>query len=146
MGTTETKSFADLLAAASAAKTAVNTLRSELVNPGIAVGQALDNLEETVIGVEDQIHPLTLQEVILFGDFRWLHRPHWDQWAWSIERIADACEAKVVCSEKYDYLLVEIVTSPVQKVKRRALEELANYVELISDQDIFFQLRSDSRG
>ena len=142
MGDTETIQYADLLAAASAAKTALRMLRSEFSKPSLAMEQALEHLEETVTSVEDQVHPMTAKELVLFGDFRWVHRRHWDQFAWSIERIAEACEAKVQCSEKYDYLRVEILSSPRLKTQHRALEELTNYVELATDHDIFVEFYS----
>lgn len=142
MNEIETMMHADLLAAASAAKTAIRILKSEFSKPSLAMEQALEHLEETVTSVEDQIHPMTAKELLLFGDFRWVHRRHWDQFAWSIERIAEACDGKTVCTEKYDYLRVEILVSPKQKNQRRALEELANYVELATDYDIFAEVHS----
>jgi hypothetical protein len=128
--------------AASAAKTATKMLRADLSDPGIAAEQALGNLDDTIANVEERVHPLSQQEVVLFGDFRWLHRRHWDQWAWSIERIAEACSAKAVCTEKYDYLRVEIQSQPKLRNQRRALEELANYVELVSDYDLFAEAQT----
>ena len=142
MSDTETMRYADLLTAASAAKTALRMLRSEFAKPDLAMEQALEHLEETVASVEDQIHPMTGKELLLFGDFRWMHRRHWDQFAWSIERIAEACDGKTNCSEKYDYLRVEIAISPKPKTLRRALEELANYIELVTDYDIFAECQS----
>ena len=117
-------------------------LWSELNAPGLAAEQALEHLTGTVANVEDHIHPMSQQEIVLFGDFRWLHRRHWDQWAWSIERIAEACNAKVLCSEKYDYLSVEILVQPKPKNQRRALEELSNFVELVSDYELFVEVQS----
>ena len=102
----------------------------------VGADRALRNLGDTVASVDDEIPPLRQPEEFMFGDFRWPHRNHWDQWAWSIERIAEACCAKVRFTEKYDYLQVEITEKPSSKQQDRALQELANYVELISDYEI----------
>lgn len=130
------KFYGDVVVAAGAAKTAIRVLGAELVDTDVGADRALRNLGDTVASVDDEIHPLRQPEEFMFGDFRWPHRNHWDQWAWSIERVAEACCAKVRFTEKYDYLQVEITEKPSSKQQDRALQELANYVELISDYEI----------
>ena len=130
------KLYGDVLAAAGAAKTAIRVLSKELVDTDVGADRALQNLRDTVASLDAEIHPLRQPEEFMFGDFRWPHRNHWDQWAWSVERIADACGAKVLLEEKYDYLRVEIIGKPQSKLQNRAISELANYVELISDYEI----------
>lgn len=134
------KSYFDVIAAAAAAKTAVRMLRAELGNAKDMASDALENLNDTISIIDDESHPMKHVEVFLFGDFRWPHRNHWDQWAWSIEQIADACGLQAQCSEKYDYLRVEIIGSSNSRVQNRAVLDLANYVELISDYEILAEI------
>ena len=130
------KLYGDVVVAAGAARTAIRVLKAELVDTDVGADRALRNLADTVASVDDEVHPLRQPEEFMFGDFRWPHRNHWDQWAWSIKRVAEACRAKVRFTEKYDYLQVEIAEKPSSKQQDRALRELANYVELISDYEI----------
>jgi hypothetical protein len=130
------KLYGDVLASADAAKTAIRVLKTELADTDVGADRALQNLSDTVASLDAETHPLTQPEVFLFGDFRWAHRNHWDQWAWSMERIAEACDAKLDFTEKYDYLRVDVVEKPQSKLQNRALHDLANYVELISDYEI----------
>ena len=132
--------YGDVLAAAGAAKTAIRVLDAELADTEVGADRALGNLRDTLASLDAEKHPLRGPEEFLFGDFRWPHRNHWDQWAWSIERIADACGAKVRLEEKYDYLRVEIIERPQSKLQDRALGDLANYVELISDYEVLAEM------
>ena len=130
------KLYGDVIVSAGAARTAIRVLKTELADTNVGADRALENLGETVESLDEEIHPLKRPEVFMFGDFRWPHRNHWDQWAWSMERIAEASGAKLAFEEKYDYLRVEITEKPRSKLQNRALYELANYVELISDYEI----------
>lgn len=132
--------YGDVVMAAGAAKTAVRVLDVELADTDVGADRALDNLRTTIASLDAEKHPLTGPEEFMFGDFRWPHRNHWDQWAWSIERIAEACGAKVRLEEKYDYLRVEVIEKPESKLHSRALDDLANYVELISDYEILAEI------
>jgi len=42
---------------------------------------------------------------------RWPDKPGWDEMATAIEVLAAACGAEVFCSQKYEYLRVEIQKS-----------------------------------
>ncbi|CUI85333.1 hypothetical protein [Cognatishimia activa] len=42
------------------------------------------------------------------NDKRWPHFPGWDEHAATAEALAKACGAKAVCSQKYEYLKVEM--------------------------------------
>lgn len=128
--------YGDVIAAADAAKTAIRVLETELADTNVGADRGLQNLSSTVASLDAETHPLRQPEEFMFGDFRWSHRKHWDQWAWSLERIAEGCGAKVQFTEKYDYLRVEITETPREKLQKRALGDLTSYVELISDFDI----------
>jgi len=132
--------YGDVVMAAGAAKTAVRVLDAELADTDVGADRALDNLRNTLASLEDEKHPLRAPEEFMFGDFRWPHRNHWDQWAWSMERIAEACGATVRLEEKYDYLRVEVIEKPQSKLQGRALGDLANYVELISDYEVLAEI------
>jgi len=86
------KLYGDVLAAAGAAKTAIRELEIELADTDVGADRALRNLSETVAILDAEEHPLRQPEEFMFGDFRWPHRKHWDQWAWSLERIAQSEE------------------------------------------------------
>ncbi len=132
--------YGDVIVAAGAAKTAIRVLDAELADTDVGADRALDNLRNTLASLDDEKHPLRAPEQFMFGDFRWPHRNHWDQWAWSMERIAEACGATVRLEEKYDYLRVEVIEQPQSKLRSRALGDLANYVELISDYEVLAEI------
>ncbi len=69
------------------------------------------------------------------NDKRWPHFPGWDEHAATAEALAEACGAKAVCSQKYEYLKVEIQQLASTPEQTRALHWLAELIEQASDQD-----------
>lgn len=66
---------------------------------------------------------------------RWPQFPGWDEKAIAIENLAEACGAYAYCSQKYQYLSVELHKKNASSRHFRALSEFADLVEMATDRD-----------
>ena len=66
---------------------------------------------------------------------RWPDKSGWDEMAAAVEVLAAACGAKVFCSQKYEYLRVEIQQSAGTAEQSKALDVLAEIVEQASNRE-----------
>lgn len=64
---------------------------------------------------------------------RWPDKSGWDEMATTVEVLAAACGAKVFCSQKYEYLRVEIQESANTVEQSKALDVLVELIEQASD-------------
>ena len=66
---------------------------------------------------------------------RWPRFEGWDGMAEAVETLAEACGAKVFCSQKYGHLRVEFQRPASQPRQMRALHLVAELIEQASDRD-----------
>ncbi|GFE64361.1 helix-turn-helix domain-containing protein [Litoreibacter roseus] len=66
-------------------------------------------------------------------DMRWPKFDGWDEMASAIETLAQACGAQVYCSQKYQYLNVEVQKRANSPEKTKALHIIADIVEKLTD-------------
>ncbi len=64
---------------------------------------------------------------------RWPEFEGWDEKAVAIETLAQACGAHVYCSQKYQYLNVEIQRKSSSPDQTKALYEMADMIEKLTD-------------
>ena len=67
---------------------------------------------------------------------RWPEFNGWDEKAIAIETLADACGAYAYCSQKYQYLNIELHIRDSNRRHFLALQELADLIELATDQEM----------
>lgn len=66
---------------------------------------------------------------------RWPQFDGWDEKATAIEALARACGAHVYCAQKYQYLEVEIQTPARTPELTKALFEIADMIEELTDRE-----------
>jgi len=66
---------------------------------------------------------------------RWPDKSGWDEMATAVEVLAAACGAQAFCSQKYEYLCIEIQQSARTEEQSKALDVLVELVEQAFDLD-----------
>lgn len=66
---------------------------------------------------------------------RWPEFKGWDEKADAIETLAQACGAYAYCSQKYQYLNIELHQREASSTQFAALHQMADMIELITDQE-----------
>ena len=140
-------SLIDLDAYAPNAVAVLTVFDEGLSEPSREVIDALALIAQILDDVEQGRHPMQ-RSMPAFADTRWPSRPHWDHWANAMNALALATGARVVCSQKYEYLNVEIHGQTGSAAMTRALYELAELVALASDYCLLYTSPSprDQRG
>ena len=66
---------------------------------------------------------------------RWPQFKGWDEKAIAIETLAQACGAYAYCSQKHKYLNVELHKKDASGPELKALHEVIEMIETLTDQD-----------
>lgn len=66
---------------------------------------------------------------------RWPQFEGWDEKAIAIETLAQACGAYAYCSQKHEYLSVELQKKNASRAQFVALHEVIEMIETLTDQD-----------
>jgi len=66
---------------------------------------------------------------------RWPDKPGWDEMATAVEVLAAVCGAKVFCSQKYEYLRIEIQKSAGTVEQSKAMDILVELIEQASGRE-----------
>lgn len=64
---------------------------------------------------------------------RWPDRAGWDDMASAVEILAKACEARVYCAQKYEYLNIEVQQQASTATQTKALHVFIELIEQASD-------------
>lgn len=96
-------------------------------------GERQDSYEKAVAEWESVVE----EDIVKDGTFekRWPQFEGWDEKAVAIETLAEACGAGVYCSQKYRYLNVEIQKRACLSGQTKALHEMADMIEKLTDRE-----------
>lgn len=95
-----------------------------------------DKQQETYEGAMAEWESIVEGDIVKDGtsEKRWPEFEGWDEKAVAIETLAQACGASVYCSQKYQYLNVEIQRHAGLAHQTTALHSIADMIERLTDQ------------